>query len=235
VKQWVLQRKPLRSCHPMFHYSNIPSFRVKGDMLNQKDLSEIIREVLNSRSPKRIPNEQSSYVHAAVLFPIFSANGEYKVLFTQRTHKVENHKGQISFPGGGVEEQDGSLQETALREAHEEIGLLNKDVEILGQLDDTMTVVSNFVVHPFVGRIPYPYDFKINRLEVKRIIEVPLRIFLSDDPKYRRDSAEFEGVTYPTPAYLYKGDLIWGATARIIEGFTGILSPFLPSPLKGEG
>ncbi|MGD9040030.1 MAG: CoA pyrophosphatase, partial [Desulfobacteraceae bacterium] len=110
--------------------------------MNQKDLSEIIREVLNSRPPKRIPDEQSSYIHAAVLFPIFSANGEYNVLFTQRTHKVESHKGQISFPGGGVEEQDGSLEETALREAHEEIGLLNKDVEILGQLDDTTTVVS---------------------------------------------------------------------------------------------
>jgi 8-oxo-dGTP pyrophosphatase MutT (NUDIX family) len=210
-------------------------FHAKEEILNQKDLSEIIKEVLSARSPKRIPDEKSSYIHAAVLFPIFSANGEYTILFTQRTHKVENHKGQISFPGGGVEEEDDSLEETALREAHEEIGLLNKDVEILGQLDDTSTVVSNFVVHPFVGLIPYPYDFKINPLEVKRIIEVPFRIFLSDDPKYKRDSAEFEGVTYPTPAYLYKGDLIWGATARIIEGFMGILTPSLPSPLKGEG
>ncbi len=191
--------------------------------MNQKDLSEIIREVLGARSPKRIPDENSSYIHAAVLFPIFSANGEYRVLFTQRTHKVENHKGQISFPGGGVEEKDGGFQDTALREAHEEIGLLNKDVEILGQLDDTTTVVSNFVVHPFVGLIPYPYDFKINPLEVKRIIEVPFRIFLSDDPKYKRDSAEFEGVIYPTPAYVYSGDVIWGATARIIGGFVNIL------------
>ena len=203
--------------------------------MNQKDLCEIIKEVLSARSPKRIPDEKSSYIHAAVLFPIFSANGEYKVLFTQRTHKVENHKGQISFPGGGVEEQDGSLEETALREAHEEIGLLGKDVEILGQLDDTTTVVSNFVVHPFVGLIPYPYDFEINPLEVKRIIEVPFRVFLSDDPKYKRDRAEFEGVTYPPPAYVYKGDLIWGATARIIEEFMAILTPSLPSPLKGEG
>ena len=218
----------------MFHHSNIPYFHVKGDMLNQKDLYEIIREVLSSRSPERIPDEKSSYIHAAVLFPIFSANGEYRVLFTQRTHKVENHKGQISFPGGGVEEEDGSLEETALREAHEEIGLLNKDVEILGQLDDTSTVVSNFVVHPFVGLIPYPYDFNINPIEVKRIIEVPFRIFLSGDPKYMRDSAEFEGVTYPTPAYLYKGDLIWGATARIIEGFMGILKPELDLPAKTE-
>lgn len=198
--------------------------------MNQKDLCEIIKEVLSARSPKRIPDEKSSYIHAAVLFPIFSANGEYQVLFTQRTHKVENHKGQISFPGGGVEEQDESLEETALREAHEEIGLLNKDVEILGQLDDTTTVVSNFIVHPFVGLIPYPYDFEINPLEVKRIIEVPFRVFLSEDPKYKRDRAEFEGVTYPPPAYVYKGDLIWGATARIIEGFMEILRRELDLP-----
>jgi len=202
--------------------------------MNQKDLSEIIREVLSARPPKCIPDEQSSYIHAAVLFPIFVANGEYKVLFTQRTHKVENHKGQISFPGGGVEEEDGSLEETALREAHEEIGLLNEDVEILGQLDDTTTVVSNFVVHPFVGRIPYPYDFKINPVEVKRIIEVPFRIFLSDDPKYKRDRAEFEGVTYPSPAYLYKGDLIWGATARIIDGFVDVFKGKLDLSPNGE-
>jgi 8-oxo-dGTP pyrophosphatase MutT (NUDIX family) len=203
-------------------------------MMNQKDLCEIIKEVLSSRSPKRIPDEKSQYIHAAVLFPLFSVNGEYGVLFTQRTQTVENHKGQISFPGGAVEAEDGSLEETALREAHEEVGLLSKDVEILGQLDDTTTVVSNFVVHPFVGIIPYPYDFKINAEEVDKLIEVPFWVFLSDDPKYKRDSAEFEGVTYPTPAYLYKGDLIWGATARIIEGFTGFLKRELDLPANSE-
>jgi 8-oxo-dGTP pyrophosphatase MutT (NUDIX family) len=207
---------------------------VKEELLNPKDLCEIIKEILSSRAPKRIPDARSSFIHAAVLFPIFSANGEYEVLFTQRTHKVESHKGQISFPGGGVEEQDRSLEETALREAQEEIGLLNKDVEILGQLDDTTTVVSNFVVHPFVGLIPYPYDFKINPLEVKRIIEVPFRIFMSDDPKYKRDTAEFEGVTYQTPAYVYGGNVIWGATARIIEGFMEILKSQLDLPPKTE-
>jgi 8-oxo-dGTP pyrophosphatase MutT (NUDIX family) len=133
-----------------------------------------------------------------------------------------------------VEAEDGSLEETALREAHEEVGLLSNDVEILGQLDDTTTVVSNFVVHPFVGLIPYPYDFKINAQEVDKLIEVPFKIFLSDDPKYKRYSAEFEGVTYPTPAYLYKGDLIWGATARIIEGFMEILKRELDLPAKKE-
>jgi 8-oxo-dGTP pyrophosphatase MutT (NUDIX family) len=202
--------------------------------LNHKDLCEIIREVLSSRAPKRIRDQESSYIHAAVLFPIFSANGKYRVLFTQRTHKVENHKGQISFPGGAVEEKDGGFQDTALREAHEEIGLLNKDVEILGQLDDATTVTTNFIVHPFVGLIPYPYDFRINPLEVKRIIDVPIEVFLSDDPKYKRDSAEFEGVTYPTPAYVYSGEVIWGATARIIEDFVNILEGKLDLPARTE-
>lgn len=207
---------------------------MKEEILRQTELHEIIKDVLDSRSPQHIMDQKSSYIHAAVLFPIFRAEGEYRVLFTQRTHRVENHKGQISFPGGGVEEGDDSLLETALREAYEEIGLLSEDVEILGQLDDTTTVVSNFVVHPFIGLIPYPYDFTINPREVKRIIEVPFEIFLSDDPKYRRDTAEFEGVTYPTPAYVYDGDVIWGATARIILGFVEILKGKLDLPAEAE-
>jgi 8-oxo-dGTP pyrophosphatase MutT (NUDIX family) len=122
-----------------------------------------------------------------------------------------------------VEETDQSLQETALREAHEEIGLLKEDVEVLGQADDTTTVVSDFIVHPFVGVIPYPYDFTISSEEVDRIIEVPFKVFLENDPQYRQNSAEFEGVIYPGSAFQYKGDVIWGATARILENLMGIL------------
>jgi 8-oxo-dGTP pyrophosphatase MutT (NUDIX family) len=189
----------------------------------QNNMYEKIKKTLDSRTAKQIQGLNSSSLHAAVLIPLFRDNGEYKILFTKRSDQVKTHKGQISFPGGVVEETDQSLQETALREAYEEIGLLTEDVEILGRTDATNTVVSNFVVHPFVGVIPYPYDFTISYDEVDRIIEVPFRIFLDKNPKYRQESAEFEGVTYPGSAYKYKGHVIWGATARILENLMGIL------------
>jgi 8-oxo-dGTP pyrophosphatase MutT (NUDIX family) len=189
----------------------------------QTSIYEAIKETLGSRTPKQIQDQNGNSVHAAVLIPLFSENSEHKILFTKRSDQVKTHKGQISFPGGVVEEKDRSLQETALREAQEEIGLLKKDVEILGQADATTTVVSNFIVHPFVGVIPYPYDFTISSEEVDRIIEVPFKVFLENDPQYRQNSAEFKGVTYPGSAFQYKGDVIWGATARILENLVGIL------------
>ena len=107
-------------------------------------------------------------------------------------------------------------------------------MEILGQTDDATTVVSNFIVHPFVGVIPYPYDFTISLDEVDRIIEVPFNLFFENDPEYRQNSAEFEGVIYPGSAFQYEGDVIWGATARILENLVGILDGRLDLRGKGE-
>ena len=200
----------------------------------QTSTYDTIRKTLGARIPKQIQDQNLNSIHAAVLIPLFSDNGEYKILFTKRSSQVKTHKGQISFPGGMMEEGDQSLQETALREAYEEIGLLKEDVEILGKADDTTTVVSNFIVRPFVGVIPYPYDFTISYDEVERIIEVPFRVFYENDPQYRQNSAVFEGVTYPGSAFKYKGDVIWGATARILENLVGILEGRLNLHRKRE-
>jgi 8-oxo-dGTP pyrophosphatase MutT (NUDIX family) len=194
----------------------------------------MLRNVLSKRSAKLIQDEKSSYIHAAVLIPLFREDGEYKILFTQRTNKVEHHKGQISFPGGRVDDEDGSLEETVLREVDEEIGLHREDVEIIGQIDDTTTVVSKFIVHPFVGRIPHPYDFRISAKEVERLIRVPLKIFLPDRSENKKTTFQFGGVTHQTPAYIYDGDTIWGATAKIMENFVGIMRENLNLPADGE-
>lgn len=202
--------------------------------LNQEDFYATLRDVLSTRSHKLIQDEKSSYIHAAVLIPLFREDGEYKILFTKRTNKVEHHKGQISFPGGAVDKEDGSLKQTVLREVYEEIGLPGEDVEIIGQIDDTTTVVSRFIVHPFVGRIPHPYDFRISAKEVKRLIRVPLKIFLPDSSENKKETFEFEGVTYQTPAYIYDGDTIWGATAKIMENFVDIIRENLSLPGGGQ-
>ena len=196
-------------------------------MENQKNLPQAIKEILSARTPKRIPDEKCLYKHAGVLVPIFRQGGDYKILFTKRTNNLEHHKGQISFPGGSVDEEDNSVKDTVLREAREEIGLLKEDVEILGRIDDTRTVVSDFIVHPFVGLIPYPYDFTINTDEVARLIKVPLKAFHPENSG-KRASFEFEDNTYRTPTYEYDGDVIWGATARIMEIFVNIIGHKLP-------
>ncbi|MFC1884232.1 NUDIX hydrolase [Thermodesulfobacteriota bacterium] len=195
---------------------------------DSKILPQAIRSLLNSRTPKAI--EDDNYSHAGVLIPLFRENGQYKVLFTKRTDTVEHHKGQISFPGGGAEKEDKSFEETALREAWEEIGLAEEDVEILGKTDDMITVVSNFVIHPFVGLIPFPYNFTENGLEVERIITAPLEVFRPGNTETRRWSAEYQGVVYNTPAYQYGDDLIWGATARVMENFMEVIGHKLPLP-----
>ena len=197
---------------------------------DKENLPNLIREVLSAREPKRIHDGQSSYRHAGVLIPLLEDKGIYKILFTKRTDRVEHHKGQISFPGGSVDEEDRSSLETALRESEEEIGLSREDVEVLGRIDDTLTLASDFIVHPFVGLVPYPYDFVINAGEVERLIIVPIDVFQNKKSETNICAVEFEGKTYHTKAYEYNGDVIWGATARMIENFMGIIARKLPLP-----
>lgn len=189
----------------------------------ENDITEKIKNVLSSRKPRIIDNRSEQLIHSAVLIPIFEKDNGYEVLFTERTHKVEHHKGQISFPGGTVENKDRNFEETALRETFEEVGMVKKDVEVLGQLDDELTTASSFIVHPFVGKIPYPYEFKINQDEVERIITVPLNMFLEENSDRHPSSIEFENFTYEGPAYRHDGITIWGATAKIMKHFINII------------
>jgi len=192
------------------------------DRMRGRDLRKTIRDILNNRSPRHIRNDNSHYTPAAVLVPIFRMNGEVHLLFTKRAPKVRYHQGHISFPGGVIDETDGSPEEAALREAHEEIGLLKEDVEILGPLDDALTFVPPFIVHPFVGFIPHPYPFNINPGEVEKTIEVPLKFCASQVSKTGPTPAEYErGTGYPE--FRYKGELIWGTTASIVANFVTIL------------
>jgi 8-oxo-dGTP pyrophosphatase MutT (NUDIX family) len=191
--------------------------------MTEMDLVEIIKNSLNTRTPKVIDNPNQRYIRSSVLIPVFQRDGQYQVLFTKRTDRVEHHKGQISFPGGHVDEEDASVEETALREAQEEIGLIKEDVQILGRIDDTLTVVSNFIIHPFIGRIPYPYDFQINPHEVAGIIEIPFDVFLDKGSLYKRDFIVVDNYPYHGTSYEYNGHIIWGATARIMENFAAII------------
>jgi 8-oxo-dGTP pyrophosphatase MutT (NUDIX family) len=191
-------------------------------MIFMGDLSKTIKSILSNRVPRHIQNADLHYTPAAVLVPIFKRGDEYHLLFTKRASSVKYHRGHISFPGGVVSRTDGTPEEAALREAHEEIGLLKHDVEILGPIDDSLTFVPPFLVQPFVGLIPHPYPFNIDPKEVEKTIEVPIKFFASQVCKDDTIPADIErGMGFPE--YRYNDELIWGTTASIVANFLGIL------------
>lgn len=179
-----------------------------------------LKKLLEHRDKQRIID--SNRISSAVLIPIYFWENDYHIVFIRRTETVKAHKGQISFPGGMCEKEDKSLMDTALRESHEEIGLLAEDVVILGELDDEITTTSNYIVTPFVGMIRWPYRFKKNRDEVDKIIKAPLEALLNKD-RFRPDTEILNGKTVASYTYHYGGEIIWGATARILYKLLDII------------
>ncbi len=182
---------------------------------------EQVRQALADYSPRHI--EDASAMPAAVLILVCEWDGGAHVLFTERTDQVEHHKGQVSFPGGARDEHDDSLENAALRETYEEIGVEPNDVEILGSLDDIVTT-SNFKVSPYVGVLATDpdYPFVLNTAEVARVVRAPLA-FLMDDRNMELEVRGRAGREILTPSFRYNGHQIWGATARILCQFIELL------------
>lgn len=183
------------------------------------DLKPLLAEALARHQPQATHMDGSR--DAAILIPIVAVP-EPTLLFTQRTENVRKHKGQISFPGGSVDAADRSALDAALREAHEEIDLDPSSVEVLGELDTFPTFVSGFTVTPFVGWLDTEPVLTANPDEVAEVIHVPLRDLTDEirsDPGF-----EFEGMTYPTEAWVWRNKVIWGVTARIVRQFLELLA-----------
>ncbi len=174
-------------------------------------MRDIISQMLQRR--KKAPLTLEGYKPSAVLVPLFLKRGKYHLLFTQRSLTVKDHKGQISFPGGVKERQDKSLQETALRESQEELGIPPQLVEILGELGDILTP-TRYRITPFVGMIPHPFSFKLNRQEIEQLIEVPLDHLLKP-ANLTIEKSEFFDEQFDSPYFHYREHTIWGATGRI--------------------
>ena len=153
---------------------------------------------------------------AAVLLPLAWDQNEWNILYTRRTDIVEHHKGQVSFPGGATDPIDSGPEETALREAEEEIGLRRSDVRILGRLGEMLTV-TNFFITPFVGVFPWPYAFTVHTKEVERVFTLPLAWLANREnwQEFVRQETGLSVITY----FPYDGELLWGVTARITVEF----------------
>jgi 8-oxo-dGTP pyrophosphatase MutT (NUDIX family) len=188
--------------------------------VNVRDIRGRLDEILGARSRRVL--DRADLIPAAVLLPI-TDHGEPHVVFTKKSERVPHHRGQFSFPGGIVEQSDGSRVETALREAWEEIRLPAESVEVLGVLDDTETRATPFVITPVVGLVRDPVTLEPDGREIERIIEVPLAT-LRDPTIFRTEIWERDGVPHPVHFFdVSRHDVIWGATARILRQFLDLL------------
>jgi len=184
-----------------------------------EEFKDQIRRILAGRT-RRAYNDQE-LICAAVLVPLLWKDGEWHVLVTKRTQTVAHHKGQISFPGGACEPADGDKLETALRETFEEVGIAPKSVEVLGAADDYQTI-TRFVVTPFIGVVPFPYEAHLNQEEVEDVVEVPLS-FLRDPVHLRVERWEEQGRSREVLFWDYGPYTIWGATAQMLKEFLDLV------------
>src|SRR3954463_3611817 len=161
---------------------------------------------------------------AAVLVPLYEDEGALHAVFTKRRDDLRRHAGEISFPGGRQDEPDEDLRFTALREAEEEIGLPTSDVELIGALPPVGTFVTDYKIHPFVGLIDAGKTWELQPTEVEVVLEFSLRELVEGHEMKRLVG---RGVPFKTPTYTVNGNLIWGATARIVQDLLERLEPVI--------
>ena len=160
-------------------------------------------------------SSDSTLIAAAVLVLVYPKEGEYCILLNKRTHLVEHHKDEMSFPGGRKDGSDITLLDAALRETHEEMGVRPEDVDVLGRLDDTSTS-TGFLITPFVGTMPDPYEFFPSDEEVAAVVEIPISA-LMDATSLRDEIRIVDSMLVNAPTYAHEGHLIHGATGRLLK------------------
>lgn len=195
-------------------------------------MREVMRQVIGGYTPRLLA--EPDFVPAAVMLLLYARGGEEHLLFQVRSQHVEYHKGEISLPGGARDREDDSLLATALRETHEEIGVVPQHIEVFGRLDD-VTTRTRFVMAPFVGAITAPgvYPFRAASREVDLLLEVPVAHLLS--PVSAEETIDASGRV--GRSFRYGEHLIFGATARVLDSFLGLLAPALaaaPSDLAAR-
>ncbi len=158
-----------------------------------------------------------------MLIPLFRQEDHWHLVFTRRTEHVENHKGQVSFPGGAADDGDGDAVQTALRETFEEIGIPPDCVRVLGQMAP-MATVTGFCITPVVGVVCWPYALKPAEVEVQRVFTVPLAWLADPNHRSMRPHTRRDGSTDLVVFFdRYDDELIWGVTGTITVEFIRLL------------
>ena len=167
---------------------------------------------------KFVPLERrsnKSLIPAAVLVPLVNRKDEITVLLTKRTDHLNKHAGQISFPGGQMDQSDRSPEHTALRETEEEIGLTGQLIEVVGHLNDYV-VGTGFLVSPIIGFIEPPFLLNPHENEVAEVFEAPLH-FITHPDNFEHHTRKINGIDRSFVAIQWNERFIWGATAGILR------------------
>lgn len=177
-----------------------------------------LRQILAARPALEI--EAPEYRRACVLVPVVREGSNWSMVFSRRSENLAAHSGQIAFPGGAVEPGE-SLDQAAIREAEEEVGIPPHHVELIGRLDDVVAN-SGFLVAPFVGVIDEPIEYVLQVSEVDEVFEVPIdRLLEPDNPEVRY--VPYRGRQYPAYFYHYEQYEIWGLTGRMLKSFLDLV------------
>jgi 8-oxo-dGTP pyrophosphatase MutT (NUDIX family) len=180
--------------------------------------TDIVMPPGSSRWPEPMREQLSGTLKpAGVLIPVIERGAELSVLLTQRSAELKHHAGQVSFPGGRMEEHDVSVEATALRETREEVGIDAQHISVLGYLQ-TMPTITGYAVTPVVGMVSADAKLVIDPTEVEYTFEVPLS-FLLDESNDVRTEWDTHDRTVPMVEFHWKGERIWGATAFMIISF----------------
>jgi len=185
--------------------------------------AERVRQLLLSR--ERAEATSDALQRASVLLALFAPapDAAPHLWLVRRSEDMRTHRGQIALPGGKREPSDADFLATALRESHEEIGLLPADVDVLGVLDDRETS-TGYLITPYVGWIRRPFTPEPLAAEVARVFDVPLAAF-ADEP--RRTRVPWQGAEREVLSYEVAGEIVWGATAAILRHFIELITPSL--------
>lgn len=184
---------------------------------------KIIRQNLKGY---RTQNNTKIQMKASVLIPLLEIEGDIFVMLTERSNQLSSHAGQVAFPGGKEESQDKNSLQTALRESHEEIGLDPGKVEILGKLDQILSL-HNYLVTPFVGLIPRDFDPIPNPDEIESVFKVPLSFFMTSDKHWSEEFQTSSSVVL-VHHFDFNGYDIWGLTSKLILRFLEIGLGYVP-------
>ncbi|WP_404363540.1 NUDIX hydrolase [Marinobacter sp.] len=177
-------------------------------------MRDLLKERMADYSPRQLALD---YPEAGILVPVTENPAKPEIIFTLRSANMTTHRGQVSFPGGRRDPEDASLEQTALRETHEEIGLPPDRVELIAPLSQ---VVSRYgiLVTPFVGIVPEAHPLRANPAEIESIFRVPVDFFL-EDRRERTDALSFLNHTFYVPCYRWGKYQIWGLSAVVLVDF----------------